>query len=364
MRNTKQALLWIIDILKENNISYRISGGFDARLYGSKRKLADIDIEVHKKDINKIYKNTKKFVIYSPKRYRDENWDLQLMTLKYKNQEIDIASFEAKIFNQATHKWVKRPGVFSDFVVKKVFGIEVFVENVKALITYKKILGRAVDRQDVNQLLSQNNSLNRVSSIIFDFDGVIEDTFEFHREKVRLFTGVKFSKKDFQDLHNGNIFSNGSPLLKDVDWIKYQKFVHQDLVKIKIKKQIKKSLEKLSKKYELFIVSSGSSKNITTYLKNNKLDHIFKDIIGIEVNRAKVDKFHFLFNKYHFSNLDCVFITDTLGDILEANKMKIPVIAVNFGYHSRSTLKKGGTCKIVSKFEDLPLVIDINSKIC
>ncbi len=152
MRNTKQALLWIIDILKENHISYRISGGFAARLYGSKRKLADIDIEVHQEDINKIYKNTKEFVIYGPKRYKDENWDLKLMTLKYKNQEIDIASFEAKIFNQKTQKWIKRPGVFSDYVVKKVFGIEIFVENINALIAYKKILGRAVDRQDVKNL--------------------------------------------------------------------------------------------------------------------------------------------------------------------------------------------------------------------
>mgnify|MGYP001612639666 CR=1 FL=1 len=53
-RNTKEAFLWIVGILKNNDVPFRISGGLAARLYGTKRKLADIDLEIKKKDFNKI----------------------------------------------------------------------------------------------------------------------------------------------------------------------------------------------------------------------------------------------------------------------------------------------------------------------
>lgn len=153
MRNTKQAFLWIIKILEESHIKYRISGGLAARIYGSKRKLADIDIQILEEDINKVYKHVKNFIIYGPKQYKDKHWNLRLMTLEYKNQEIDIAAFEAKIFNQKTKKWVKMPGAFNNFVVKKVFGVDVFVEDIKSLIKYKEILAREVDIEDVRQLV-------------------------------------------------------------------------------------------------------------------------------------------------------------------------------------------------------------------
>ena len=144
--------MWIIKKLEENNVQYRISGGLAAQIYGYKRDLADIDIEVLEKDINKIYKQVKDFVIYGPAVYKDENWNLKLMTLKFQKQEIDIAAFEAKIFNLETKRWVKKPGLFTDVKIKKIFDLDVPVENIKSLIKYKKILNRLVDIQDVKEL--------------------------------------------------------------------------------------------------------------------------------------------------------------------------------------------------------------------
>lgn len=152
MKETKKAFLWIVSVLEKNNIRFRISGGFAARIYGAKRKLADIDVEVFEKDINDIYRNVKSFIIYGPERYIDENWNLVLITLKYGDQEIDIAAIEAKIFNQKTKRWVKKPGNFKDSNLKNVFGIQVLVEKKEALIRYKKILNREVDIKDVAQL--------------------------------------------------------------------------------------------------------------------------------------------------------------------------------------------------------------------
>lgn len=103
----------------------------------------------------------------------------------------------------------------------------------------------------------------------------------------------------------------------------------------------------------LFIISSGGARTISDYLKKNGVGEIFKEVIGMDTYRSKVDKFNFIFGKYHFTAADCVFVTDTLGDILEANTLNIKTIAVDFGYHNKETLSKGNPFKIVSNVPQL-----------
>lgn len=116
---------------------------------------------------------------------------------------------------------------------------------------------------------------------------------------------------------------------------------------------MKEAILESSKNHMLFIVSSGGTKNITDYLRNNNVADSFKEIIGMDTYRSKVDKFKFIFSKYQVTAQDCVFITDTLGDILEANTLHIKTIAVDFGYHTKETLSKGDPLKIVSTVSEL-----------
>ncbi|MEK6812635.1 MAG: hypothetical protein AABX86_00805 [Nanoarchaeota archaeon] len=53
-KKTIDALQWIIGILKKNNATYQISGGFAARLYNSPRLLNDIDIEIPDRFIKQV----------------------------------------------------------------------------------------------------------------------------------------------------------------------------------------------------------------------------------------------------------------------------------------------------------------------
>lgn len=152
MRDTKKAFLWITDILDRNKIVYKISGGFVARIYGVNRELADIDIEVSEKDIPTIAREAKPYIKFGPERYQDENWDLELLTLEYEGQEIDIACSEANIFNQENKQWEKTISDLQDVNMTEVYGKTVPIEKMDTLINYKIKLGREVDIEDVKQL--------------------------------------------------------------------------------------------------------------------------------------------------------------------------------------------------------------------
>jgi len=191
-----------------------------------------------------------------------------------------------------------------------------------------------------------------VKAIILDFDGVIHNTFEFHRNKLQKFTGVKVSCEDFKKMHDGNFFDHQNNVLKNVNWPWYRDFVYADEIRLKIIPKIKTMLLDLSEKFGLFIISGAGSKNISDYLKNNGVD-VFKEVLGFEANASKIEKFNFLFEKYGLFPDDCIFVTDTLGDILEANVVNVKTIAVDFGFHDKTRLEKGNPLAIISSFSEL-----------
>lgn len=152
MRNAEKAFFWITDTLERGGIPYRIFGGFAARVYGVDRGLADIDIEVRREDTPKMVEEVAPYIVFGPARCKDENWDLELITLQYEGQEIDIAESGAKIFNQERRMWEEYEGDVENVVMKEIFGKKVPVQPLDSLISCKLKLSREVDQEDVRQL--------------------------------------------------------------------------------------------------------------------------------------------------------------------------------------------------------------------
>jgi phosphoglycolate phosphatase len=86
---------------------------------------------------------------------------------------------------------------------------------------------------------------------------------------------------------------------------------------------------------------------INTFLKKESIDGFFIDVLGADVHKSKVTKIKMLLDKYKVHPKDAVFITDTLGDVLEANECGVPSIAVTWGLHEKETLSKGNPAKII-----------------
>lgn len=153
MRQTRKALIWILKVLSKYNIKHRISGGFAAKIYGSKRKLADIDIEIPEDKIIFLSKILKKFIIYGPKRYKDSNWKTDLLTINYAEQEIDLfGAYNSFIFNKNNKKWEKLRVNFPKRTLKEYKGIKINLIKKDDLISYKQKLQRRVDKKDISYL--------------------------------------------------------------------------------------------------------------------------------------------------------------------------------------------------------------------
>lgn len=161
MEQTKQALTWITAILKNYNIPFQIAGGLAARTYGAVRELADIDIDIPEDSFELIIKEVASYIIFGPDHFKDESWDIFLMTLRYNNQEIDLGgAYHTKIYNQKNKTWIKLITDFSTAEHREIMGLKLPVIARNELIAYKKILARPVDLLDIEQMTTSQTPQN------------------------------------------------------------------------------------------------------------------------------------------------------------------------------------------------------------
>ncbi|HAO64858.1 TPA: hypothetical protein DCQ44_02650 [Candidatus Taylorbacteria bacterium] len=157
---TLKALQWIVGILDKNKVDYQIAGGFAASVYGSKRKINDIDIDMHEADFLKIIPEIKPYIIYGPKRFKNEKWDLELITLDYNGQEIDLSGADTlRMSNKDKTAWISYEKTSFNTVPRTVNGLNIKVLHPLELINYKKELDGEQQSEDilaVEKYISEN----------------------------------------------------------------------------------------------------------------------------------------------------------------------------------------------------------------
>jgi phosphoglycolate phosphatase len=201
---------------------------------------------------------------------------------------------------------------------------------------------------------SQNKKL-----VIFDFDGVLVNTLEFsfiiHKEK-----NPNFTWKNFQDFSNGNFIDNiqnaengGGHVIP----LNFKEKYQNNIEKINIQESLHQLIITLSREYQIAIVSSTDSYLINNFLIKENIRKYFSDILGTDVSRDKTIKINSLLKKYNILPENTVFITDSLGDILEGNICGVKSIGVTWGIHNKENLEKGDPVAIIDNPIDLLSVI-------
>jgi len=146
----ERALKWIVAILNRHEVPFQITGGFAAHLYGSKRPVNDIDIDIPEDMMERLLPDIQPYIVFGPARFLDERWDLKLITLNYEGQEIDIGgAFETKICDNRNQKWKQCPAKLKKTVTHQIFGLNLPVIPPQALIDYKKMLSGDPQKVDI-----------------------------------------------------------------------------------------------------------------------------------------------------------------------------------------------------------------------
>jgi HAD superfamily hydrolase (TIGR01509 family) len=171
--------------------------------------------------------------------------------------------------------------------------------------------------------------------IIWDFDGVIVDS----RRLALELTQFQYENVD-EDIHrnlfNGNLFESLDKLTKNnVGEEEHKEYLEKSYWPRKMElvpiKGIDEVLKNLSQDFIMVINSSSSTIQIGAYLEKYNLSHYFSKIYGNEI-RDKKEKFRLILKDFNVSPENCVLVTDTLGDVLEARVINIPAVVVLWGY--------------------------------
>ncbi len=191
--------------------------------------------------------------------------------------------------------------------------------------------------------------------VIFDFDGVLANTEELCYQ-IHIRTNKNLTWKQFQEFSLGNFFDVYEQSIKDGTHLPIKDF-HSSYKKaldtITIHDILHDSIVALAKEYRLVIISSSTSSYIKDFLTREGVSKYFSDILGADVHKNKTLKINSILEKYELVARDTIFITDTLGDIKEANKCDVRSIAVTWGLHDKEILEKGYPLKIISDPRDL-----------
>lgn len=155
-KSQKKILRQVVQALKENNIPYQITGGLAAIIYGGRRPLFDIDLDVKKKDIEKVRKFFKEYIIKDFHRHLSEYFDIWIMTLKINDVLVDISQGEDCSMRDKNGKWIKMDTDLSHPTWVKFEGMKLSVEPKEELTQYKKVLGRDTDLIDIEQMQDED----------------------------------------------------------------------------------------------------------------------------------------------------------------------------------------------------------------
>ena len=197
--------------------------------------------------------------------------------------------------------------------------------------------------------------------MFFDFDGVIADTNDIAAEIGRIVCPT-LTDEDHKRKFDGNIndwftgdFEHTDACRHDLDWWElylplFEK-AHPFPGSIR-------AVQDIGENYRMAVISSTISSPIMEFLKRFDAAEYFDDIFGNDVHTSKVEKINMLFARYELAPEHCVFVTDTLGDMREAEKAGVASIGVSWGFHDRARLEKGNPFKIVDHPHELPEAVD------
>jgi phosphoglycolate phosphatase len=194
--------------------------------------------------------------------------------------------------------------------------------------------------------------------IIFDMDGVLFDTVDFIFENFFKVIYPDITREIYKESSCENVFEAMSKInlpkkleTEEEKTIRFQKY-SEEKSKMPLFAGARELLEKLHKRgFILIINTSAVNRNCLPIFEYSKTGHLFDLIASAELSKSKVEKFKIIQERYGVEKKDMLFVTDTVGDIKEAEEAGIPTVAVTWGVHDRTYFER-------QKFSNLMTIVD------
>ncbi|MFH1564646.1 MAG: HAD-IA family hydrolase [bacterium] len=177
-------------------------------------------------------------------------------------------------------------------------------------------------------------------TIIFDFDGVLVDTYQIVYG-INKQSDPQISEEEFRAMFDVNFYNSKRPREPKFSIDFYKEFLKYE-ENIVIHEQNRLTLKNLSKENTLSINSSNINDIVGRVLNNNKALNFFSKLYGVDIHKSKVEKFKMIFSDFKTTPDKCLFVSDTVGDILEAREVGIKSLAyVGFeSFHPKDYIKQ------------------------
>ncbi len=215
----------------------------------------------------------------------------------------------------------------------------------------------------------KNRSGQMRNNIILDFDGVIADSVEYSfmltKKGLKKFglEGIE-TLEDFRQMKEKRpyaLFRKAQPgPLKALLMVSYARSELSKDFSPPLRRGVKRFLEEQKRKGKrLFIISNNFRSVIKRYLKSKGILHYFDHVSKSSLIKDKVAKAGRIMKKFHFSENDAVFITDTDEDIFEMSALKgIVTIGITGGFCNEDRLAESAPDYLAGSFSEISRIID------
>jgi phosphoglycolate phosphatase len=211
-----------------------------------------------------------------------------------------------------------------------------------------------------------------IKVIIFDFDGTVADSRDAFVNIVNriapTFGYQPVGNAELEELANmsseeiikrANICHLTLPLILR----KIQQELNKEIQELKPINQISYSLFQLKEQgYQLGIVTSNLQKNVEIFLKNNQLDQLFNFICCGITLFGKDKMIKRIIKKHNLQLNEVIYVGDETRDIKAAQKSRISVIAVGWGFNSAAILAEYQPNFLIEHPQQLTEVIKLVNK--
>jgi phosphoglycolate phosphatase len=200
------------------------------------------------------------------------------------------------------------------------------------------------------------------SSLLFDFDGTIADTFDLTLKIGRsIMDSLKLHHLSEEEIINfrnrpfrESFRSMKIPLRKIPSLIiRIRRGIHDHIDEVKPFEGIPEALRIVRSRVGFMgMVTSNSEKNVTRFLDRFNM-RLFDSGSYSSSILGKASKLRRLIRKNNIVKQETVYVGDTVDDIEACKKVGIRVAAVTWGYNGAEILKQSEPDYIIERIEDL-----------